>query len=109
MKNVLKVPQGMCPLDFLSTQGDKIKNAWLFMEHAVYRDLLDRCEDREIALYLSVSLKWEATEKYPSTEICMKGQTDLNWFFVTKIDAEDIAFTKPPKEPEDVFFIVMDK
>lgn len=108
MKNVLKVPQGMCPLDFLSTQGDEIKNAWLFMDQPAYNDLLTRCENREMTSHLSVIFKWEETEENPSTEICMKSHMDLNWFFVTKIDAEDIAFTEPPKEPEEIFLIVMD-
>lgn len=108
MKNVLKVPPGMCTLDFLSTQGDKIKNAWLFMEYAAYRDLFNRCENREMTSHLSTSLKWEETEENPSTEICMKSHMDLKWFFVTKIDAEDIAFTEPPEVPDEIFLIVMD-
>lgn len=109
MKNVLKVPQEMCLMDFLATQGDKIKYAWLFMEPAVYDDLIARCKNTEMTSHLEIRLKWEATEEYPSTEICIKSHMDLNWFFITKIDAEDIAFTEAPKYPEEVFFIVMDK
>lgn len=114
MKNVLKVPQGMCPLDFLSTQGDKIKNAWLFMDQDVYHDLFTRCKNKEMTSFLIVTLKWEATEEYPSTEIFVKKHYHNDkkfgtWYFITKIQAEDIAFKEAPTEPEEIFFIKMDK
>lgn len=106
MKNVLKVPKGKCPLDFLAELGERISKAWLFVDNNVFNNISSSLDDAGVYSDRTMCFRCEATEEYPSTEIIMKRVSE-KWFYIISIKAEDIAFTKPVSDPEEVFFMEM--
>ena len=50
---------------------------------------------------------WEATKKYPSTEVHLDQAKLLDWHLIYKIEADDIAFKEITATPVCLFFIKM--
>ena len=102
-KEVILVPKDKCPLDVLAEMGERTKNSWIFLhDDAVFKleitaDFIEETEYRELV--------WNATEKYPATTLDI--EISGTWHMVYRIDADDIAFTDEPQDPEDIFFLKM--
>lgn len=88
----LFVPTGKCPLDFLAEMGERIQNAWIFVDKSIIENLKNsdgvQCEKG----YNCRILTWAATDKYPKTEVMYKQFMGTGWYIIITIDADDIAF-----------------
>ena len=105
----LFVPTDKCPLDFLAEMGERIANAWIFVDDSVIENLKNSDgvthERGDNCFFLS----WEATEEYPKTEVIYRDFEYTGWHYIIVIEADDIAFKKldENKEPEYIFRLKM--
>lgn len=111
MRRDLIVPRGKFPLNALAEQGEKIQNAWIFLHvSAVLK--LKASEGVEIsgAYNGGKLLFWKETEKYPETRIVYRNFELTDWYLLTNVSAENIAYNAAAdvKEPEEVIFIKME-
>jgi len=111
MRRDLIVPRGKCPLDVLAKRGEKIRNTWIFLHVSVVLKL--QADEAAIAgkSYNGDKLLiWEATEEHPETRIVYYNFETTDWYLLTDVLAEDIAFsaTEDVGEPEEVIFVKME-
>ena len=111
-KEVILVPVGKCPLDVLAEMGESIRNSWIFLHENAYEHLL-RSEGAKPSGGDSVNrnkttcIIWEATKEYPKTVVFCEVPEVTGWGKITGIEAEDIAYSCPAFDPEDIFFLKM--
>ena len=109
-KEVILVPKDKCPLDVLAEMGEQTRYSWIFFHANVIQKLVSMpdntfCADSDD----NVDFRWEATKDYPETRLITSGYPFVNssWHIVYKIIAEDIAFSAPNVDPEEIFFLKM--
>lgn len=108
-KEVILVPKDKCPLDVLAELGEKTRHSWIFFHQNVMEKLVSMPDKSFIADSDTVDFCWEATKDYPETRLITSGEPFVNsqWYTVYRIIAEDIAFSAPNCDPEDMFFLKM--
>ena len=102
------VPEDMCILDYLADLGDRIKNAWIFCDDDCIEQMKTRANKSMVYEGIPYTFHWDAvTGKYPPADVVIYSGESWNSF--VKIDADDIAFKKKAKDPEEIFFLKMKK
>lgn len=111
MRRDLVVPKGKCPLDVLAEQGEGIRNTWIFL-HASAVLKLKASEGVAClgALNGGKLLAWAATEEHPAIRIVYRNFENTDWYLLTNVSAEDIAYDAAGdvEEPEEVIFVKME-
>ena len=111
-KEVILVPKDKCPLNVLAEMGESIRKSWIFIHENAYNHLL-QSEGADASAEQCVNSKkiacivWEATEEYPKTVVFCEVPDSNGWGKITAIDADDIAYSSYPRDPEDLFFLKM--
>lgn len=105
----LVVPTDKCPLDFLAEMGERIANAWIFVDKSVIKNLKNSDGVTYEPCCNCYSLSWEATEECPKTEVLYQDFERTGWYYIIAIEADDIAFKELYKkeEPEYIFRLKM--
>lgn len=107
-KEVIPVPKDKCPLDVLAEMGERTKNAWIFLHQNALEKLLSTADEKSVTGKLAYhELRWNATEEFPATSVCIEHNTQTDWLKVVGITATDIAFSLYPNDPEDIYFLKM--
>ena len=110
-KEVIIVPRDKCPLDMLAEMGELVRKSWIFLNfNAVdkLRETSDEQEDQNRGRDLK--LVWNATEEFPQTEVVIDvSGFPAEWKPITLISASDISYDFMPTDPEDIFFLKMEK
>lgn len=107
-KEIIFVPQSKCPLDILSEMEEKIKNSWILFHENLIEELSsssDKCFCTSTAEMTIYRLSWNSKNTIPKTEITLKSITP-NWFFVSSISANDIAFERSSDNPTSLYFFL---
>ena len=105
----LVVPTDKCPLDFLAEMGERIANAWIFVDTSVIRKLVySDGATYEIGGNCKI-LSWKTSEEYPETQVIYQDFECTGWYYIIAIEADDIAFKElyEKKEPEYIFRLKM--
>lgn len=113
-KEVILVPKDKCPLVVLSEMEERIRNSWIFLhENAYLRLLKSKGASYSISNHMNANqtavIVFEATEKYSKTVVYVEVPTTKGWGKVTGIEAEHICFGMAKNDPEDIYFLKMDK
>lgn len=108
------VPKEKCPLDLLAELGEQTGSSWIFLHQDVINRIIDTADEMLWSRSDGIALcKFFASEDTPLTEIDFeysKPSSDCRvWAWVSRISAIDIAFTSPPKNPENIFFLKMEE
>ena len=107
-KEIILVPRDKCPLDVLAEMGEQTKNAWIFL-HGNAISKLQLTANFDSFKYGCQKLTWRKTKEYPKTVIWIHANYTSDWAKVAVIEADDIAFKKEVNDPENIFFLKMDK
>lgn len=107
-KEVTIVPKDKCPLDVLAEFENRTKNAWIYLHENAVKKLEETC-NRYDKFTGFISLVWNATEKFPMTNIHICTEKTGCWQYVQYISADDIAFNCMVEDPEEIFFLKMDE
>lgn len=113
-KEVILVPKDKCPIDVLAEMGERIRKSWIFLHANAYEHLL---ESRGVSYSTfdnmnaaqNTLIKLEATAIRPETDIFCEVPSRNGWGKITRINASDIPYGIPPSDPEDIFFLKMEK
>ena len=109
-KEVILVPKDKCPLDVLAEMGERTANAWIFLHQNAVKKLKDICDVcNEVGKSKQITLAWEATEKYPATEVVINNKAHTDWLEIFRISASDIAFSIRSRNPDEIYFLKMDE
>ncbi len=108
------VPKKKCPLDLLADLGEQTGSSWIFLHQDVINRIIDTAD--EVNWTRSEGLatcKFFESEDTPITEVNFEFSNPPSdchvWAWVNRISAIDIAFTSPPKTPENIFFLKMEE
>ena len=98
------VPKDVCPLDALADLGSITKNARIY----IGKNAVEKLRKNAFRGFHrgEETLRWEATEKYPST-LLMITKVCEDFFKVTYISTTDIAFTTETHNPNVIIFVEM--
>ena len=107
-REITIVPKDKCPLDVLAELGERTSKAWIFL-HANAVEKLRSTVDGFEEYYNSFTLRWDASDKSPKTSINISDTSGFEWYEVFNIDAENIAFKNSSVDPEEIFFLKMEK
>lgn len=108
----LFVPTDKCPLDFLAEMGERIKNAWIFVDDTIIENLKkSNGVTRKKASLIGWTLTWEATEDYPETKVEYNIFYGTGWYVLNRIEADDIAYKEinHVREPSEIIRLKMAK
>lgn len=108
------VPKEKCPLDVLAEMGKQTESSWIFLHQDVVSHIIGTADEVRWSRSDGVALcKFFASEDTPLTEIDFTYSNPPSdrdvWAWVSRISAIDIAFTSPPKTPENIFFLKMEE
>ena len=110
-KQVMIVPKGECPLDFLAKMGEaQTKNAWVFINQAAADDLINGADDTN-QWHGYIGLSWKKTLQNSETYVALEtSEFPQPWYQLYNVLAEDIPFTayKECKDPDDIIFLAME-
>lgn len=108
-RETLLVPNDKCPLDVLAELGERTKNSWIFFHYNVI-EYLWQTTKVETGHTTYIMFEWEATKDSPKKLLYTEEffGTAKVWMKVLRIDANNIAFSLPPEDPENIYFLKMD-
>lgn len=102
-KEVIFVSKDKSAFDVLAEMGERTKNSWIFLHTNVINKLAETADYN----YTWNKFEWKATKNYPATTLIIDS-CEEEWKRVQQIIAEDIAFEKSCKDPEEIFFLKME-
>ena len=110
-KEVIIVPRDKCPLDVLAEMGKLVKESWIFLNFNAIDKLKGTSDEQEeVNRGRDLKLIWNATDKYPQTEVVIDiCGFPADWKPITLISATDIYYDLMPVNPEDIFFLKMEE
>ena len=105
---VISIPKGKSPLNILKELEEETKNAWIFFHNNLFLELSSsvddiRGKDGVLTFY------WKATEEVSSIELSILIKGEQVWTRVIKIEADNIAFSVEPDDPEAIFFLKLEE
>ncbi len=113
---IIPVPKNKCPLDVIAKMGEATQSAWLFLDHYCKEDLTQRANDvitrggKSSYEGMTHTLVWDATDKFPATEVVIDlftGHDELiGTWAIKEITADDIPFKKRVAVPTEVYVFV---
>ena len=113
-KEVILVPKDKCPMDILAEMGERIRNSWIFLHENAYQHLLkskgvSHSTGNIMNRNQNTLIKWKATKDFPETVVFCDVPDAKGWGKITHIEADDISYSLYPHDPEDIYFLKMDK
>lgn len=113
-KEVILVPKDKCPLDVLAEMGERIRNSWIFLHENAYQHLLkskgaSHFTENSMNANQETLITFDATKDYPETVMSCEIPPTKGWGKITYIEADDISFEFSPNDPQDIYFLKMDK
>lgn len=108
MKKIM-VPKDKYPLDVLAELGEQTRNSWIFIERKLVLNLLSECSETNINCYVDgihcIRALFNATQESPATMIWLCNTAKAAWMMVAQIDAENIAFSTPFDDPDEILML----
>lgn len=109
-KEVIIVPKDKCPLDILAELGEQTKSAWIFLHRNAVKKLISIADDHSTSVHSGVEkFFWNATDDFPETTVEIELHPDMVWLEVYRINADDIVFTMPADDPDEVIFMKIEE
>lgn len=113
-KEVIFVPNDKCPINVLAEMGERIRNSWIFLHENAYEHLLkskgvNHSTGNTMNANQETLFKWEATDDFPETVVFCEVPDCKGWGKINSIDAENICYSLSPPDPENIYFLKMDK
>ena len=105
----LFVPKDKFPMAFLSEQGERIKNSWIFLHESVIQNLRESNGVTDGEGLNCLLMTWKATKEYPETKLAYDSFDGTGWYIIIGIVADDIAYDElhHVREPESIFRLKM--
>lgn len=102
MKEVILVPEEKSVLDLLAEMKEKTKNAWIFIDLNLLKNLMNTTPNRKYSHGI-LCAKWIEENKNPITvELKYFGN---DWWSFYHINCDEIAFGRPCYDPEKLIFL----
>ena len=107
-KIVILIPNGKSPLNILKELEEETKNAWIFLHNNLFLELSSSVDDIRGKNGV-LTFYWKATEEVSSIELSILIKGEQVWTRVIKIEADNIAFSVEPDDPEAIFFLKLEE
>ena len=111
-KEITIVPKGMCPLDVIAGLGERTKKAWIFFDQTSAKQLKSNADIHRVYQHNAPGAQefhWHETQTIPETAVLMEYNPEKSWLETYSIVADDIAFTRPADDPDEIFFLKMEE
>lgn len=105
-QKVILVPKDKFPLDVLAEMGKETKKAWIFLHQKVVDNLFATAN--RITQTFSTNVFIWVTSQSDVVLRFVQG-FDTNWYSVSEIQSENIAFKKRPSVPDEILFLKMEE
>ena len=108
-KSIILVPKDQCPLDIIASLGERTRKAWLLLHKSVV-EKLSKTADHVLLSgvdQIPFAFVFDKTSNSPETQVYLQQTEEKEFFFVSDIEAEDIAFTTPATKPKEEITIKM--
>lgn len=101
------VPYDKCVLDYLAELGERTANASISIDEGCLEQMYERCDKVTGIRGFLVTLHYNGSDEYPPADVTIKcGKT---WNLILLIDADDIPFKAHSDDPEEIFFLKLEK